>query len=154
MHRGSVFHHQSIIGFRAGFFVVVALLLAASGPATGGDRTGSMVNCDIQKGSCEKNVAGTKVTFEVFPKPVQAMRDLTFRVTVADYGKLSAPPYFDLNMPAMDMGANQVPLKDLGEGVFEGRGVIVRCRSGRKTWRARITLPDLGRADFIFDVVH
>jgi hypothetical protein len=91
---------------------------------------------------------------EIHPRPVKAMRDLTFKVTVADFGKLSASPYIDLNMPAMDMGPNQVALKDLGEGVFEGRGVIVRCRSGRKTWRARIVLPNLGRADFVFDVVH
>jgi hypothetical protein len=130
-----------------------ACLLMAT-PARGQDHTGSMINCDIQKGACEKNVSGTRVTLEVFPKPVQAMRDLTFRVTVADHGKLSASPYIDLNMPAMDMGANRVLLNDLGEGVFEGQGVIVRCRSGRKTWRARITLPDMGRVDFIFDVVY
>lgn len=134
--------------------LAACLLLAASAPAIGGDRTGSMVNCDIQKGPCEKKVADTKVILEVLPKPVRAMRDLTFRVTVADHGKLSASPYIDLNMPAMDMGPNQVLLKDLGDGVFEGRGVIVRCMSGRRTWRARITLPDLGRADFIFDVVY
>jgi hypothetical protein len=52
------------------------------------------------------------------------------------------------------MGTNKVLLEDLGDGVFEGQGVIVRCMSGRRTWRARITLPDLGRADFIFDVVY
>lgn len=130
------------------------LLMTASSPAFGQDRTASLVNCDIQKGLCVQTVAGTKVTLDVFPKPVKAMRDLTFRVTVADFGKLSQSPYIDLNMPAMDMGANQVLLEDLGKGVFEGRGVIVRCRSGRRTWRARVALPELGRADFIFDVIY
>lgn len=143
---------KGIIGVWILALAAACLLMAA--PARGQDRTGSMIDCDIQKGACEKIVAGTRVTLEVFPKPVQVMRDLTFRVTVADHGKLSASPYIDLNMPAMDMGANRVLLKDLGEGVFEGQGVIVRCRSGRKTWRARITLPDLGRADFTFDVVY
>ena len=130
------------------------LLLAASAPATGQEGTGTVIDCDIQKGACEKIVAGTKVTLDIIPRPVQAMRDLTFRVTVADYERLSASPSIDLNMPAMDMGANQVRLKDRGDGVFEGRGVIVRCRSGHKTWRARVMLPGIGRADFIFDVVY
>jgi hypothetical protein len=143
-----------VIGAWIGALVAAYLLTAAPAPAIGRDRTGSMVNCDIQKGACEKIVAGTRITLEIHPRPVKAMRDLTFKVTVADFGKLSASPYIDLNMPAMDMGPNQVALKDLGEGVFEGRGVIVRCRSGRKTWRARIVLPNLGRADFVFDVVH
>ena len=142
------------MGAWIGAMTVVCLLMAVPVPAIGQDRTGSMVNCDIQKGPCEMIAAGTKVTLDVRPKPVQAMRDLTFKVTVADFGKLSASPSIDLNMPAMDMGPNQVTLKDLGEGVFEGQGVIVRCRSGRKTWRARILLPNIGRADFIFDVVY
>jgi hypothetical protein len=132
----------------------VCLLAAASAPAAGEDRTAAAVNCDIQKGPCEQIVADTKVLLEILPRPVQAMRELTFRVTVADYRKFSAAPFIDLNMPAMDMGVNQVPLKDLGQGIFEGQGVIVRCRSGHKTWRARVTLPDLGEADFIFNVVY
>lgn len=147
-------YHKSSMGVWIGSLAAACLLMAVSAPAIGEDGTVSMVNCDIQKGPCEKTLADTKVTLEVLPRPVQAMRDLTFRVTVTEYGKLSASPHIDLNMPAMDMGANQVQLKDLGGGVFEGQGVIVRCRSGRRTWRARITLPDLGRADFIFDVVH
>jgi hypothetical protein len=154
MQRPVTDYHNRGIGAWIGVLAAAWLLLTASAPATGEDRTASMVNCDIQNGLCEQTVAGTKVTLEVFPKPVQAMRDLTFKVTVADVGKLSESPYIDLNMPAMDMGANKVLLEDLGKGIFEGRGVIVRCRSGRRTWRARVTLPDLGWADFIFDVVY
>lgn len=142
------------MGVWIGALVAACLLAATPASAVDRDRTGSMANCDIQKGPCEKDVAGVQVTLDVTPRPVQAMRDLTFRVTVSDFGKLSANPYIDLNMPAMDMGPNQVTLKDLGNGVFEGSGVIVRCRSGRKTWRARVTLPGLGRADYVFDVVH
>ena len=82
------------------------------------------------------------------------MRTLTFTVTVAAPEKLTAVPYIDLNMPAMNMGTNRVLLKVLGQGVYEGRGVIVRCISGKKTWRARVILPDIGATDFIFDVVY
>jgi hypothetical protein len=142
------------MGFPIWVLAAACLLMTASAPAFGQERTGSIVNCDIQKGPCEKIVDGTRISLEVTPRPVRAMRDLTFKVTVSDFGRLSASPYIDLNMPAMDMGPNRVILKDLGQGVFEGGGVIVRCRSGRKTWRARITLPNLGRTDFLFDVVH
>jgi hypothetical protein len=142
------------MGFRIRVLAAACLLVTAPAPAFGQDTTGSTVNCDIQKGACEKVVDGHRITLEVSPRPVRAMHDLTFKVTVGDFGGLSAAPYIDLNMPAMDMGPNRVMLKDLGQGVFEGRGVIVRCRSGRKTWRARVILPDLGGADFIFDVVY
>ena len=154
MQRPVIVCHILGIGAWIGALAVAFLLTAASDPATGEDHTASLVNCDIQKGFCEKMVTDTRVSLEILPRPVQAMRDLTFRVTVADPGRLSASPFIDLNMPAMDMGANQVRLKDRGDGVFEGRGVIVRCRSGHKTWRARVMLPGIGRADFIFDVVY
>lgn len=154
MQRPVALCHQSGVGVWIGALAVAGLLLAASASAASDGQAGSMIDCDIQKGPCEKIVAGTNVILEVFPKPVRAMHDLTFRVTVADPGKISDRPYIDLNMPAMDMGTNKVLLEDLGDGVFEGQGVIVRCMSGRRTWRARITLPDLGLVDFIFDVVY
>lgn len=155
MQRSRALCYKSGIGLWIEVLVAACLLLAASASAAGDDSpTESTINCDIQKGPCEKIVADTKVTLDILPKPVRAMQDLTFRVTVAGAGKISAVPYIDLNMPAMDMGTNKVLLKDTGEGVFEGQGVIVRCMSGRRTWRARITIPSLGQADFIFDVVY
>ena len=41
-----------------------------------------------------------------------------------------------------------------GDSAYEGRGVIVRCPSGRRIWQATITLPDVGRINFIFDVIY
>ena len=146
------FHHR--IGSWIGALTVSGLLLVLSAPVLGAGPARSIKNCNIQQGACESLAAGTKVTLEISPKPVRAMRDLTFRVTVADPGKISAMPYLDLNMPAMDMGANRVLLKQSSQGVFEGQGVIVRCMSGKRTWRARITLPGIGTADFVFDVVY
>jgi hypothetical protein len=57
-------------------------------------------------------------------------------------------------MPGMKMGPNRVVLKEVGEGIYEGAGVIVRCSSGRRTWRATITFSDLGEVKFIFDVIY
>ncbi len=149
---GAVFYAKAGLG---GLWVLpmVAVLFAVF-PVRGDDRTRSIINCDIQNGACIQMVGGRKVTLEILPRPVKAMRELTFTVTVdgpADDFKRS---YIDLNMPAMDMGKNRVPLEYRGEGVFEGRGVIVRCISNLKTWQAKITFPDKGRAYFIFDVVY
>ena len=114
----------------------------------------SKINCEIQKGPCSHKMAGRTVTLEVLPRPVQAMQDLRFIVTVDDEVTPQQPPYIDLNMPAMDMGRNRVPLKSNGKGVYEGKGVIVRCRSGHRTWRATVNFPGIGIAEFIFDVIY
>jgi hypothetical protein len=83
------------------------------------------------------------------------MKDLVFKVTLNR--KLPPDtklPYIDLGMPGMNMGPNRVELKFTGKDTYEGRGVIVKCPSGRRTWRATITIPDVGQSDFIFDVIY
>ena len=100
-------------------------------------------------------MAGDRVvTLEILPRPVRAMQELTFRVAVTGPTDDLEAPYIDLNMPAMDMGKNRVTLEYLGQGVFRGRGVIVRCISNLKTWQAKITFPKIGRAYFVFDVIY
>ena len=113
------------------------------------------VNCDLHKGVCTKSLPGCTVTLEVNPKPVKAMTDLVFRVTLS--GNLPdnlSPPYIDLGMPGMNMGPNRVILKSTGTGVYEGRGIIVRCPSGKKIWRATLIIPETGQAEFIFHVIY
>lgn len=110
-------------------------------------------NCNIQEGSCTQNLSGRKITLDIHPKPVRAMKDLTFRVTISGEQPFSSP-HIDLGMPGMKMGPNRVVLKGVGDGTYEGTGVIVRCSSGRRTWKATVTLPDLGEVIFIFDVFY
>lgn len=129
-------------------------LVLAVGLAAADDQTNAMINCQIQQGPCIRMVADCKVGLDILPKPVKAMQDLIFRVTVEGSLHMSQPPYIDLNMPAMDMGPNRVLLEQITDGVFEGRGVIVRCRSGDKTWQAKLTFPGAGSTTFVFDVVY
>ena len=111
------------------------------------------VNCDINHGPCTTYLPGCKVTLDIEPKPVKAMKDLTFTVRLT--GKeASSAPYIDLGMPGMNMGPNRVRMKVTEEGLYRGVGVIVKCPSGRRTWRATVTVPDLGSTEFIFDVVY
>lgn len=57
-------------------------------------------------------------------------------------------------MPAMKMGPNRVVLKPAAQGNYEGQGVIVRCKSGRRTWFGNVIIPETGEVKFVFDVVY
>jgi hypothetical protein len=111
------------------------------------------VNCDVHSTLCRQTISGTEVTLDISPKPVNAMKELKFRITLA--GKQpAAVPYIDLGMPGMKMGPNKVSLQARGKGVYEGTGIIVRCPSGKRIWKAAIALPGIGIAEFIFDVIY
>ena len=118
--------------------------------ATAGE---SAINCQAHNGKCTLPMGKETVTLEITPRPVTAMQDSTFTVTLT-----GNPPeqalYIDLGMPAMKMGPNRVQLKPGGNGDYVGKGVIVRCKSGRRTWFANMVVPGMGEAKFIFDVVY
>ena len=143
--------------FTMGFTVLLStlFLLAVPEHISAGDKYQEMINCDLHRGACTQNLAGATITLAVTPQPVKAMQDLLFQISLS--GKLpevTQLPYIDLGMPGMNMGPNRVQLKSAGNAVYEGRGVIVRCPSGRRTWQATVTVPNLGQTDFIFDVIY
>ena len=135
--------------------ILAGFLLSATGHISAGDKYQDMINCNLHRGACTQNLEGTAITLAVTPRPVKAMQDLLFQVSLN--GKLppeTKPPYIDLGMPGMNMGPNRVLLKATGKTTYEGKGVIVRCRSGRRTWQATVSIPDLGQTQFIFDVIY
>lgn len=109
--------------------------------------------CDIHEGPCSLELDDRSVELDISPKPVEAMKDLSFRVVVSGPA-LSDAPHIDLDMPGMEMGPNRVEMKKQEENTYTGTGVIVKCPSGKTTWRAVITIPDTGKAAFVFDVVY
>ena len=114
-----------------------------------------LVNCDLHSGTCTQRLQGTDIHLEVTPRPVKAMTDLLFKVTLAgEYASPTEAPFIDLGMPGMNMGPNRVLLKASGPSSYEGQGVIVRCKSGRKIWQATVTVPDLGAVRFVFNVIY
>ncbi|NTU58066.1 MAG: hypothetical protein HGB00_03990 [Chlorobiaceae bacterium] len=106
----------------------------------------------LHSGPCTKKLAGRNVTLEINPKPVRHMNDLSFRVTVDPSTALPSALLLDLSMPGMPMGKNQVKLAKKSPETWEGRGVIVRCMSGRRLWKATVLSSDLGNPAFTFDV--
>jgi hypothetical protein len=146
----------SITARRIGILALVSLSMVLN-PGTlyeavaAGPSPEDTVNCSIQEGPCTRHLAGRTVTLDILPKPVRAMKDLRFRVTLSG-DQRAAALYIELGMPGMDMGPNRVELLQISDNVFEGQGIIVRCASGRRTWKATVTLPEVGKVDFVFDV--
>jgi len=138
-----------------GAVLLTAFLQLAPDQISAGDKYQEMVNCDLHAGPCTQAFLENMVTLEVTPRPIKAMQELLFKVTLAQkVSQASTAPYIDLGMPGMNMGPNRVQLKSAGNATFEGRGVIVRCPSGRRTWQATITLPGVGQLNFVFDVIY
>lgn len=106
----------------------------------------------IHLGPCTKQVRNRNVTLEIDPKPVMHMKELTFRVRVTPADGLPANLALDLGMPGMMMGKNQVNLIRKTTGTWEGKGIIVKCRSGRTLWKATILSPELANPGFTFNV--
>ena len=65
-------------------------MLAAPGRISAGDKYQELINCALHAGPCSQTLGGVEVTLEVTPKPIKAMQDLSFKVTLT--GKLSPAP--------------------------------------------------------------
>lgn len=136
------------------FFSLLFFLITLPGiHLPSADAAESQINCNAHDGACSRGLPELEITLDISPKPIKAMQDLVFRVSLSGVG-LDRSPYIDLGMPGMKMGPNRVVLKKISRTVYEGKGVIVRCPSGRRTWRATVTIPGKGIADFIFDVIY
>ncbi len=111
------------------------------------------INCHVHNNLCRQALAGTEVILDISPKPVKAMTDLKFRITLI--GKQpESNPYIDLEMPGMKMGPNRIFLTPQGKDVYAGNGIIVRCPSGKRVWQATVSVPNIGTVRFVFDVVY
>lgn len=109
-------------------------------------------DCDIREGPCVSESGGMRIVFDALPKPVRSMQELTFRVEAE--GLRTETLLLDLSMSGMKMGPNRVELRRAGDGSYEGKGVIVKCPSGRKLWEATVLLGDEQIAEFTFTVEH
>ena len=133
--------------------ILCLMTFAICSTASGTESEPDRVECDVHAGPCSAHMSGSRVSLDIEPKPVKAMRDLTFTVTFAGKKPVAAP-YIDLGMPGMNMGRNRVILKPARELIYRGEGVIVRCPSGRRTWKAKVTVPEMGSVEFVFDVIY
>jgi len=97
------------------------------------------------------------IEFDAQPKPVTSMSESTFIVKLSKNGVpvTDALVHIDLSMPGMFMGKNQPVLTHRKDGRYEGKGIITRCVSGKKTWQADVMIDAGGAtstAAFVFEV--
>jgi len=141
--------------FLAGTALLAGIIGNGALPASAAEKRTA---CDIQRGSCLVETGdGMTIEFDVQPKPVAAMSELTFIVNLSRGGSpvTDAATALDLSMPGMFMGKNRPVLKHVYGGRYEGKGIITRCPSGNKTWQAVVTVKHAGKtavASFVFEV--
>ena len=146
----NVFNIKKARAFLTVFGVWFYIIAVVTSPVYASE---SQINCDAHQGACAQALGDITVSLEITPRPVKAMQDLVFKVSISG-SPPSKSPYIDLGMPGMKMGPNRVQLKLTDQGFYEGQGVIVRCPSGRRTWFANINIPESGEVKFIFDVIY
>lgn len=119
---------------------------AKSGPA--------VVECDLDDGPCTARAGGLDIVFEILPRPVRTMTDLTVTVTAAgDGGAVDDEAVgVEFTMPGMVMATGRFVLDRTGEGEYRGTAVIVRCPSGGRCWRATVFGPSIPHTAFDFTV--
>ena len=152
--RRLVFSTKTLIS--AAFGLICIFTIAGTTPVrAGSDKFREMINCDISNSSCTQRLGDVDVILSIKPQPVKAMEDLNFQITLnGATASLESPPHIDLGMPGMDMGPNRVMMKPSGNNSYAGKGIIVRCPSGRTIWQATVTVPGQGTVRFVFDVVY
>jgi len=149
-----IFSTNKVLKITLCFSISIGILIfggwGSKKPAFAGD---AKINCDAHKGACSQSSGNLTVSLEISPRPVKAMQDLVFKISIQGVSPTKTP-HIDLGMPAMKMGPNQVALKSTGPGTYEGTGVIVRCKSGKRTWFANVIVPEAGEVKFVFDVIY
>ena len=130
---------------------VLLSMCVAVGSAYAGDGPGA--NCAIHTAPCVAMTdSGVEVELSIAPRPVAAMQDLEFRVVLSRKGRpvSGAAVVLDLSMPGMFMGNNQPRLSEERPGRFRGRGVIPRCVTGQRTWKAFVAVAQGGSIEKVF----
>ncbi|WP_232209717.1 hypothetical protein [Chlorobium ferrooxidans] len=131
---------------------MATLALFVSLLSTGNTLRAKELECNINNGPCTLVSGGRTVTIDIEPKPVSPMQELSFSVTIAPCDALPEKLLLDLSMPGMMMGKNQVTLARTAGCTYRGKGVIVRCMSGRTLWQATLLSATLDNPAFIFNV--
>jgi hypothetical protein len=137
------------------FFIGALLVLFAR--VVGSETSTS---CNIQRGPCMQETGdGITIEFDVRPRPVTTLSELTFIIILTESESglplTDASVGLDLSMPGMFMGNNRPVMHRVSAGRYEGKGIITRCMSGRKTWQAKGTVEHAGKTvvvDFVFEV--
>jgi len=131
---------------------MAALIFFVSVLSTGTTISANDSKHNITQLPCTIIAGGQTIMLDIDPKPVKAMNELTFRITVTRCNSLPKTLRLDLSMPDMQMGNNQVTLVKKNGCTWEGKGIIVKCMSGGTLWKGIILSDELHHPAFTFNV--
>lgn len=94
--------------------------------------------CDLHHEACSVEVEGRgTITFEIAPKDIPLMQELTFTVTTSQNLALNV---LDLSIYAtnMNMGYNTFKMKKVSDKTYEAKGILPTCIVGNMKWNAEV----------------
>jgi nitrogen fixation protein FixH len=144
--------YQAPVGFAAPGFWDVRL-----DARRGGDQVGvtqqvrieaaAGAPCDLAAAPCQARAGRLAVTLDL-GRVLATMKELPVTVAVTRGGAPleGASVEVSFAMKEMNMGENRIQLAAAGPGRHAGKGVLVRCHSGRRDWIATVTVRPAGGA--------
>jgi hypothetical protein len=110
---------------------------------------GEGVHCDAGMRSCAGDAGGVRVVLDLSPHPPVPLKEIDAAVRLTRGGEpvAGAEVAVELSMPGMFMGDNRIPLRATGAGHYAGKGVLLRCASGRRDWVAEVVIRQAGGAE-------
>ncbi len=139
------------MGHARGVIPVIAAAILAAVISVKPGRAGE-ANCNIQKGPCTASLDSGRVVFDMTPKPVVPMKELTVTVRIEGIPDLPEELLASFDMPGMMMGKNETHLTKKNGNTYSGKGFLVKCPSGKTLWRVKISGIPRGQVEFLFNV--
>jgi hypothetical protein len=96
-------------------------------------------DCDLRSGPCRARFpGGGALIFEILPRAIPVLAPLRLRVEAE--GLEARAVEVDFAGVDMNMGFNRVHLAPLGDGRYEGEGMLPTCVRDRMDWEAKVLL--------------
>lgn len=92
--------------------------------------------CDLARGSCVAGNDHMAVSLELSPHDVRSLEPLNFSVKLE--GTEASAMKIRLEGRDMYMGLNEIGLQPATSGLWQGRGELAVCTTGRMVWRATV----------------
>jgi hypothetical protein len=93
--------------------------------------------CRLRQGPCTLTFAeGGSVTLAIEPQGIPVLTPLAFRVDLDGLQALGVE--LDFAGVDMNMGYNRVALERVGDGPYQGKGMLPVCVRDRMTWEAKV----------------
>ncbi len=95
-------------------------------------------SCNLNRDSCKMAVNGGQIEFQLSPRPIPLLNEISIEVRVADI----AVRYLDADFAGvgMNMGLVRVPLRDDGTGVWRATTSLPVCVTSQMRWRLTLIM--------------